>query len=68
MAGDAVTLRDAGAILGRVLRRLENGQTEPAVVSAASAAVRAFASLEQATTHEDRIAELERAAGIGQSA
>ncbi len=65
---DAVSLRDAAGIMGRLLRRLENGQAEPGVVSAAAAAVRALASLEQATTHEDRIAELERAAGIDRSA
>ncbi len=64
LATDAVTLRDAAAIMGRLLRRLENGEAEPGVVSAAAAGVRALVALETATNLENRIAELEARLGV----
>ena len=68
LADDAVTLREAGAILGRLLRGLESDDPKPGIVTAAATAVRALAALEEVTTMADRIADLERAAGIGESA
>ncbi len=65
LADDAVTLREAGAILGRLLRRLESGDAEPGVVSAAATAVRALAALEEVTTLADAIADLEARLGVG---
>ena len=64
LADDSLTLRDAGAILGRLLRNLESDDPKPGVVTAAAAAVRALAALEEVTTLADAIADLEARLGV----
>ncbi len=64
MADDALTLRDTAGVLSRMLRKLEDGQVEPNVCTAAAALARALATLEEKTTLADRLTALEEAASI----
>ncbi len=64
LADDALTLRDTGAVLSRMLRRLEAGDVEPSVATAAANIARAMATLEEKTTLADAIAELEARLGV----
>jgi hypothetical protein len=64
LADQALTMRDTGAVLSRLLRKLEAGDVEPAVCTAAANLARALATLEEKTVLADRLTALEEAAGI----
>ena len=68
LADEHLTMRDTGAVLSRLLRKLEAGEAEPSVCTAAANLARALATLEEKTVLADRLSALEEAAGIGQSA
>ncbi len=58
-------LRDVQAMLCLTLKAVIAGRLEPVVGNAAASIARAIAAVAQAGDMEDRVAELERAAGIG---
>ncbi len=68
LADDALTLTDTAGVLSRMLRRLEAGDIEPNICTAAANIARAMATLEEKTTLADAIAELEARLGVGESA
>ncbi len=57
-------LRDVQAMLCLTLRAVIAGRLEPGVGNAAASIARAIAALAQAGDIEERVAELERAAGL----
>ena len=64
LVGDSMSLQDVSGTLSRLLRRLEVGDAEPSVCTAAANLARALSELAKTTTVEDRLAELEAVAGI----
>jgi len=64
LAGENLSLRDTSAVLSRLLRKLEAGEAEPNVCTAAANLARALALLEEKTTLADRLTALEEAAGL----
>ncbi len=61
---DLLTLREVQALLCGVLRDVTAGRVEAGVANAAANVARAVAAIAQAGDIEDRIGQLERAAGI----
>ena len=62
---ELMSLRSVQALLCGVLRDVTAGQMEAGVANASASVARAIAAVAQAGDMEDRVAELERAAGIG---
>ena len=63
LLAEAMTLREVQAVLCRALRRVEAGELEPGPANALSSLGRAIAAVAQAGDLEERLGELERAAG-----
>ena len=68
LASEHLSLHDTSAVLSRLLRKLEAGEAEPAVCTAAANLARALATLEEKTALADAITELEARLGVGGSA
>ena len=62
---ELMTLRSVQAMLCKALKDVIAGELEPGVANASASVARAIAAVAQAGDMEDRVAELERAAGIG---
>ena len=62
---DLMSLRSVQALLCGVLRDVTAGRIEAGVANASASVARAIAAVAQAGDMEDRVAELERAAGLG---
>ena len=65
-AGEVLTLREVQGLLSKLLKDVTEGRTEPGVASAGASVARAIAAVAQVGDMEERLTELERAAGIGE--
>jgi hypothetical protein len=61
---DALTDAEVLAWLGVIFRRLIDGEVEPAIATGAATVAKAMIAVRQSSELAQRIAELERAAGI----
>ena len=65
-AAEVLTLREVQGLLSKLLKDVTEGRVEPGVASAGASVARAIASVAQVGDMEERLAELEAAAGIGE--
>ncbi len=59
-----LTPQEIGGLLGQALRDVLSGKVEPGPVNAAANIARAIVAVREATITEERLADLERLAGI----
>ena len=64
LSDDLLSLRDVQGVLSKLLVEVTEGRAEPGVATAAASVARAIASVAQVGDLEERIRELETAAGI----
>ena len=63
-AGEVLTLREVQGLLSKTLKDVIEGSVETGVATAAASVARAIAAVAQVGDLEERIAELEAAAGV----
>jgi hypothetical protein len=68
LADDALTAAELQGLVSRVLRQVISGELEPGIGNCVANLSRSLVAIREATTLEQRLAELERAAGVGRIA
>ena len=64
LPGDLMTVAEVQAAIGRAIRRVEAGELESGPAQALGSLAKTYAALMQVATFEERLTELEKAAGV----